>query len=776
MWFASLLSILFFQPILKGIVYDVSHDHPVPYAWIALQSVDAATSSASIGRLSDSTGRFQIALPDTGMYRLHVEALGYQSLDTLLHLLDGTTDLGVIKLQPTAIALHEVEIPGKRSTIENRVDKLIFHVNEITLLTATTSLDVLRKAPMISLDEQGNLMLRGRRNVKILVNGIPATLDMVRGLPPAIIQDVEIMTVPGASYDAEATGGVINIITRKQRFDGYEGNLSVVTGTRNRNSDYGYIAIRKGKWNINGSYTLNTLKNTGYNSIERSIYGKPFTENTNNTTRETYQFGNLAFIFQPGEHDEFGLSLNAYGYRFSRSAFSTYQNSFQPPYVLYISTQHPTQEPGLYGSMDYTHHFANPANQLSFSILLNQLITRDNYAHTADSNGNASAWYASSDHTRFREMTFQSSLVYAIHTKQKWETGVKWIIRNNRSLYTSEQYNPTQHIWLPDPSNSGTFRYNQDVIAAYAQYTLLQKSWQMQAGIRWEGTALHPEWTDTMDIGRFTSSLFPSIKLRIPVSSTQQFTWSYTQKIARPSIDYLNSYTDKMDLQHSYTGNSQLQNERLHDAELEYSLNTGNIYLDASVYALWTTHAIASLTLASDSGQLQTSYVNLNKQHTEGISIYISFSVFQILQASINGVCNYTRLQYHQLSHEGLTGNAGIDLSCRLPAHLLLNGDLNIQFKPLLLQGYGQPFRYNSLQLSRAFFHGKLRVFTLVENLGNRFTGRYTTTLQGADFQEHTVSDFRFTSWKIGLNYRFGQQNSTRRYRQKILNTDLKSK
>ncbi|QOR74969.1 MAG: hypothetical protein IMW88_06125 [Thermoflavifilum sp.] len=104
------------------------------------------------------------------------------------------------------------------------------------------------------------------------------------------------------------------------------------------------------------------------------------------------------------------------------------------------------------------------------------------------------------------------------------------------------------------------------------------------------------------------------------------------------------------------------------------------------------------------------------------------------------------------------------------------NGDLNIHFKPLLLQGYGQPFRYNSLQLSRACFHGKLRVFTLVENLGNRFTGRYTTTLQGADFQEHTVSDFRFTSWKIGLNYRFGQQNSTRRYRQKILNTDLKSK
>ena len=206
---------------ITGKVMDATANVPVGFATISLRK--AGSEKIINGTLSDENGEFKLADIKDGKYDIEVSFLGYKSKlipDVELTLKDPDVSLNRISLDQDNVILDEVEITEKRALFENKVDKIVFNAEDDSSVAGGDAVDVLRKVPMLSVDLDGNVSIRGSQQVRILINGKPSGMfsanaaDALKMFPADQIKKVEVITQPGAKYDGEGSGGIINIITK----------------------------------------------------------------------------------------------------------------------------------------------------------------------------------------------------------------------------------------------------------------------------------------------------------------------------------------------------------------------------------------------------------------------------------------------------------------------------------------------------------------------------------------------------------------------------------
>ena len=253
---------------VKGHVYDNTTGIPMEYATV--RACTLPDSTFVTGCITEPTGQFSLAL-EKGRYVLEIQYMGYlKSFKNVT--LDGSknmVDVGRIGLSPDQQVLNEVEVVAELSTYEMTLDKRVFNVGKDVSNTAGNAIEVLENIPAVSVDVEGNVSLRGDDGVRILIDGKESglsgmsTQDALRTLQGDMIERIEVITNPSVRYDAEGSAGIINIILKKDKRQGFNGAVNIRGGYPWMYGASLSANYRLRRWNFFGSYGFNNRSNIG---------------------------------------------------------------------------------------------------------------------------------------------------------------------------------------------------------------------------------------------------------------------------------------------------------------------------------------------------------------------------------------------------------------------------------------------------------------------------------------------------------------------------------
>ncbi|RYY10414.1 MAG: TonB-dependent receptor, partial [Cytophagaceae bacterium] len=420
-----------------------------------------------------------------GTYTLRISFLGYQELSRPVVVPEngGAADLGTLLLQPSAQQLGEVEVVARLPLVEEKVDRTVYHAENDQTTRGGDAADVLRRVPLLSVDLEGNVSLRGNQNIRVLIDNKPSTImassiaDGLRQLPADQIKTVEVITSPSAKYDAEGTGGIINIITKGNELRGgqlsLDGSGGTRSGTLNLNGGYrtgkmGFALGGFGRagYNTPGSFSNNQLTTSPATSVQTR------TAQTADT-RQTQLFGRytLGWDYDLTKRDALAASLT-YGTRnatFYQDALATRTTELATGRATTSARNVTTTDNSgtVDASLAYQHAFAKPQQELSVLALYSRNDRTYQFDNDTYAASDAAALGRAGNDNPSANQELTAQLDYQVPTakNQLLEVGAKDIKRTVQS-----DYRYYGQLARTQPDNS--FTYNQNVAAGYVAYTL----------------------------------------------------------------------------------------------------------------------------------------------------------------------------------------------------------------------------------------------------------------------------------------------------------------
>ena len=769
---------------ISGKIIESTNGEPVEFANINLYH--SGVELPMDGTVTDGRGSFRFKNLKTGMYKVVVTFLGFESqtIDSLdVTEKKSSVNVGTISLSPKYKQLNEATVEGERALIETRIDKLVYNVSKDITSKGGNAGDVLRKVPMVTVDLDGNVMLQGTQNVKILINNKPSSLmagsvDMAMKLIPADeIEKVEVITSPSAKYDAEGTGGIINIITKRKNMAGTNGAINIGAGTRASNGN-GNINYRNGRFG--SGLTVGGFRYQGKGNLE--------------TTRVTTDSASTTTLRQEGSNKLTGLgpfiqwttdidvtskntvstSLQYYGnyQRATRdnSNFLNDENQYNSSGTL------ATDRLGYDALVEYRRFFENQDRDwtVSFQHSNDQEITDYDVERMFLQSSGGDADESSRNENINRETTLQTDFTNPFSKKVTLETGAKAVRRN---VTSDAKTNITfSTAGLPEANISSAFNYDQDVYAAYFVGALNLKNFGVKLGGRFEQTVLKGDQdSDSTKFSGDYNNLIPSVTVSYMNSGKYQLKLSYTQRIQRPSMTFLNPYRNTNDPFNITYGNPRLDAETSHAFELGYSFFKKFGSISITAFHRFTNNAIEQYSILNGS-VYETTYDNIGENSSDGASIGAHLR-HRNLTVAFN-----TNLYYYQVKSDRAelqANNDAVNYNVNLFSSWKIKERWTIQAFGMFngprysVQGYTTSFFYYNLSGRLEFKNKKGGIGFGLDNFATPYI-HFKSKYDGPDFSYETDNKIFFPGIRINFDYRFGQMDFSSKRKDKIKNDDLK--
>ena len=686
--------------------------------------------------------------------------------------------------------LDEVVVAQRRKLIKNDIDKLTYDVQHDKTAQTKTTLEILKKIPLVTVDGQENIRVQGSTSFKVYRNGHPDPSlsgqnlkDILKAIPASTIKRIEVITDPGAKYDAEGTTAILNIVMMSSsKLQGVSGNVnskidsygSVRLGT--------YLTTKVGKLTttVNYNYANQNKKQTenyreeAYNYVKT---GEQKREYGTNSTAATIHFGNISASYEIDSLNLLTASTTFLGYKADANAQNTNERWDKNNQLIYKFDNNMTTPGYSYlnigGRFDYQHKTHLDGEILTLSYMLAATRPHTIFRQMYNNMVNFPVNYTSYDQNtreRFTEHTFQIDYVRPFGKHHKLESGTKYILRYNNSTSLMDYQGTT-------PDMESKFKHNAQVAAAYLSYIFTAGKWAARAGLRYEFTRMKASYPDgsNADYHANLNDWVPSASLQYKISDGQTLKFSYNTSINRPGIGYLNPAIISTPTAVSF-GNANLGSSRNQKLQLEYMLVTSKLTLQLGPYYSFTNNGIGRILYEQNRKDVST-FQNILKSKIFGISSYTAWTPFTGTSFTLNASMRYARitLPTPYIKNSGCGGGIYFDWEQKIPWKLTLTTSLggeygNRVYNPYAIEGHW--FYYN-FTLTRRFLKDKLTVSLSAES---PFVKERSTTyriVQG-DYTGYERAVMKPQCFKIGLSWKFGKlRASVKKAARSIENDDL---
>lgn len=769
----------------------------VAYATYRIKA-DGATNP-SVSNTTNINGLLEQQLSEPGHYSLTLSYVGLTDTTLTFEVTPAapTAILGRIEMHEASEALAGITVTAQKPLVVRQIDRLGYDVQADPAVATSSVRDIMRKVPMVSVKADGTILVNGSTNFKIYRNGRPNNTmsrnakDLFGAMPASTIKRIEVITEPGAEYDAEGTTAILNIVTLENTvIKGVMGTagLEYTTDADLPGANL-WLTSQVGKVTLSAFGGYGSLSGKQMRARNSGATTFPDGSQRSHEARAKYK-GDLTYFGLEGSYELDSLNLftadvAGYYYNYVPRYYSinvTETNSAGAATGGYFNTQ--TQKVNGYfdinASFNYQHSTRHRGETLTLSYLLSttrQHIDTKNYYE--DMYGTLTQPYSAifRDYKlRFIEHTFQADWNRPLG-KHLVNTGAKWIIRRNRST------DDAQYIGWQDEDSE--FKHITNIAAVYAQYGISVGKVNLRAGLRYEYSHLKAEYPDGSGtpFSANLSDLVPSAAASWQMSDASSLSANYSASIARPGISYLNPAVNLAPGSVS-SGNPDLESARRQSVKLQYMLIKNKLNFNFSVNYAFANNGIATVRYLTEGDVVNSTYANIGHTRNLNFNTFVQWSPFEKTSIMLNGGVGYERASQSGLTISRWCPDAMLQVTQQLPWKLGLEGILMYWGGHISgVYGYSSaPFvqcNWHAISLRRDFLKdNRLSVRITADNIfGPSWRGATTYTTQG-DYRSHetqkTNNSFRF---RISVSYRFGSLNaSVKKTSSSIKNDDLEGR
>ena len=727
----TISAVVMAQTTVKGVLKDEVLDESEPFATVRVFKAGKTDKPVAMF-LTKEDGQFSEKINGKGKFDIVFSSVGKEDFRQTIELNnEGVLDLGTLYIKENATMLKGVEIVAQKPLVKMEVDKMSYNVAEDEDSKSNTVLDMLRKVPMVTVDGQDNISVNGSSSFKVYVDGMPNVMfssnpSMVfKSMPATAVKSIEVMTNPGAKYDAEGASGVLNIVMNKQMpvtggpaqsysMNGYNGTVRASAGNRQLGGS-AFVSGQQGKlsYSVNAMTSYNKPGNTETELEQIQDNGVSQIMTSSNSVKTPFTMGSLTLGYQLDDMSVINATaqLNTMSMK-STGTTTTKMGGYDVSNFSYdSSTDMKNSRTSFSGSLDYQRFFNKEHTQsLAFTYQLNYspatTESTNNFGGTRGAGLPDLSSRYSENKDKTTNHTFQLDYSMPLGIGQTLSLGGKLQLHDATSdskYYLKDVY---------DPSTSSEYEYKNKILAGYGEYVGNFNKFGVKTGVRYEYTWQDVEYHlgNGNDFSTSYGSLVPTASLQYTLSQGSNLGLTYNMRISRPGISYLNPYVDKSNPIALNYGNPDLDVEKAHNLSLVYNTFTPKLMVNLNLHHNFTDNAISQYSFYDSDNLLNTTYGNVVKRHQTGLSAYVNYLLTKNTRLFMNGGLNYVDLSSDELnqSNSGWTANIMAGLQQTLPWDLKLSAFAITSTKNYTLQGWSGGFNILTASLSKSLFNDKL--------------------------------------------------------------------
>ena len=672
------------QGTISGYIIEKSSEKPLEFAQIILQK--AKDSTFIQGTVSDVKGKFSFEKIPDGEYRISYSFIGFEKTETSAFNISGAKNklnLSKLYISEATKEISEVEVTGRKSTYVNSIDRKTFNVGE-DLMSKTGSLsDLLQNVPSVQVDIDGNVSLRGSDNVTILIDGKPSAMmnlnraAVLQQMPANSIEKIEVITNPSAKYKPDGTSGIINIVLKKNRSTGLNGNASANIGNDNRYNGNLTINYNPGKWNFFGNAGFRQDDRQRINDISTKTYvngveGSSIINHAVSSGRPLSKIVGLGADYKLNQNNKFGLSGDYDNRLQEQNDHSVYTiDSLSHRNQDYDRDRHqPQKETDLQLTTYYQHKFGKEGHELNVNYTnSHSKELEDNYYTNTYRLPKSQLNYDNVFYDRSSiESQFLAEYVNPVSDDSKLETGLELDhIHNDMDLHRDTTA-MNQTAFVTDRSRSNHFIRSERTYIMYATFEKELGKFSYLVGFRGEITTNGANLiTKNTVINDRYSRLYPSLHTSYKITDNHELQLNYSHRIRRPEDEQLNPFPEYQDPINIRIGNPYLKPEDIHSFELGYQFNKKAVTFISTVYCRINYNGVTSITMAHGDTLIST-LQNLSKSTSAGLELILSTSFGKLITLNLSSNTFYNTIDASALGYS----------KKRAAVSLLVNGNLGV--------------------------------------------------------------------------------------------------
>ncbi|WP_156307950.1 outer membrane beta-barrel protein [Sphingobacterium endophyticum] len=775
-----------------GTIVDSTSNLPLPNLTITLiDSEDSVILKTS----SDLNGKFDIPLQKSNTKVVQIEGVNYHTKRRFLNQEDKGLNiwLGTIKMSPIQNNIEEVKIIGKKPLVSQSNGKLIYNLDADPYSKSSNLLEIMRKVPLLSVDGNENIQLNGSGNYRIFIDGKPSGLiesnpkNILRSIPSSTINSIEIITNPPAKFDAEGLAGVINIVTKRQNLNGYQGSLNIGYRKPLGGPTIGSnLAIKYGKFGFTVISGINRYEDPiSYSSLTRESIlakGSKLNQMGHKSSHNKTGYAGIDINFSPDSLNLFSsqFSWNANNNSAISSLFSVEVDSLTVLQDYRMQNNRYSTIKNLEASLNYQRSFKNDKSKLltlSYRFLNNKgILSSNSNIITEGLKENINL-----DQENLESLTENSFQIDYVQTFGivNGNLGSKIILRSNNSNFQISETQPESNQPIGSNSHLSIFNNEQKVVSFYNSYESNYKSWYFRAGLRLENTLIDFDNSKILETTRQSYWNFvPNLAVTLKLNDFNSISLDFNRRVQRPAIYQMNPFVERISLNTEKSGNPTLRPISRDLYQISYLMNKKIVFNIGVGFMAFDNVISEFTTFDSERNVSVTSFENFTSGRVLKSNIYLSYQVNKSLGMTLNA--DLRRVVFNvkdnliKNKNEGNMAYVNVSANYRLNPGWRFIADLTVNTGGVSgAQTRTNGFVGNNLTLTKEFFNGNMDISFTAENLFSK-KRIIRENIFSNDFLQSTTNQVFYRNFGITLNYRIGKLNKTIDKNKKgIVNDDL---